>query len=119
MSQSLGRTIFGGIGVPVIGRIEGPILKAQRSPLPLPVRPHDAVRPGSASDSTRNRFRLLEGISPEVVEMLKDTPCSMKVFDLLRQINAVRQIDAADLIVGQHNFTLEDFPEICRGGSDN
>ncbi|TWA26185.1 RepB plasmid partitioning protein [Sinorhizobium medicae] len=38
--------------------------------------------------------------------MLKDTPCSMKVFDVLRQMNAVRQIEAADLMIGQHNFTL-------------
>lgn len=38
--------------------------------------------------------------------MLKDTPCSMKVFDDLRQMNAVRQIEAADLMIGQHNFTL-------------
>ncbi|MQX56246.1 RepB plasmid partition, partial [Sinorhizobium meliloti] len=52
------------------------------------------------------RFRLLEGISPEVAEMPKDTPCSMKVFDVLRQMNAVRQIEAADLMIGQHNFTL-------------
>ncbi|WP_088200039.1 plasmid partitioning protein RepB C-terminal domain-containing protein [Sinorhizobium meliloti] len=38
--------------------------------------------------------------------MLKDTPCSMKVFDVLRQMNAVRQIEAADLMIGQHNFAL-------------
>ncbi|WP_325051715.1 plasmid partitioning protein RepB C-terminal domain-containing protein, partial [Sinorhizobium meliloti] len=43
---------------------------------------------------------------PEVAEMLKNTPCSMKVFDVLRQMNAVRQIEAADLMIGQHNFTL-------------
>ncbi|WP_327437381.1 plasmid partitioning protein RepB C-terminal domain-containing protein, partial [Sinorhizobium meliloti] len=37
--------------------------------------------------------------------MLKDTPCSMKVFDVLRQMNAVRQIEAADLMIGQHKPT--------------
>ncbi|WP_272950636.1 plasmid partitioning protein RepB C-terminal domain-containing protein, partial [Sinorhizobium meliloti] len=36
----------------------------------------------------------------------RHTPCSMKVFDVLRQMNAVRQIEAADLMIGQHNFTL-------------
>ncbi len=56
--------------------------------------------------SVLRRFRLLEGISPETAEMLKDTPCSMKVFDILRQMTPVRQIEAADLMIGQNNFTV-------------
>lgn len=57
-------------------------------------------------EAVLRRFRLLEGISAEVAEMLKDTPCSMKVFDVLRQMSAVRQIEAADLMIGQNNYTL-------------
>jgi hypothetical protein len=57
-------------------------------------------------ESVIRRFRLLEGISPEAAEMLKDTPCSMKVFDILRQMSAVRQIEAADLMIGQNNFSI-------------
>jgi hypothetical protein len=57
-------------------------------------------------ESVLRRFKLLEGISPEAAEMLKDTPCSMKVFDILRQMTAVRQIEAADLMIGQNNFTV-------------
>lgn len=57
-------------------------------------------------ESVLRRFRLLEGISPEAAELLKDTPCSMKVFDILRQMTAVRQIEAADLMIGQNNFTV-------------
>lgn len=53
--------------------------------------------------SVLRRFRLLEGISAEAAEMFKDTPCSMKVFDILRQMSTVRQIDAADLMIGQNN----------------
>ncbi len=56
--------------------------------------------------SVLRRFRLLEGISSEAAEMLKDTPCSMKVFDILRQMSAVRQIEAADLMIGQNNFSI-------------
>jgi len=56
--------------------------------------------------SVLRRFRLLEGISAEAAEMLKDTPCSMKVFDILRQMSAVRQIEAADLMIGQNNFSI-------------
>lgn len=57
-------------------------------------------------ESVLRRFRLLEGISPEAADLLKDTPCSMKVFDILRQLSAVRQIEAADLMIGQNNFTV-------------
>lgn len=57
-------------------------------------------------ESVLRRFRLLEGISPEAAEMLKDTPCSMKVFDVLRQMSAVRQLEAADLMIGQNNFSI-------------
>lgn len=57
-------------------------------------------------ESVLRRYRLLEGISPEAAEMLKDTPCSMKVFDILRQMTAVRQIEAADLMIGQNNFSI-------------
>lgn len=54
----------------------------------------------------RRRFRLLDGICPEVVEMLKDVACPMKVFDELRRMTTIRQIEAADLMVGQNNFTV-------------
>jgi hypothetical protein len=56
--------------------------------------------------SVLRRFRLLEGISVEAAEMLKDTPCSMKIFDILRQMSSVRQIEAADLMIGQNNFSI-------------
>ncbi len=58
------------------------------------------------AESVMRRVRLLEGISPEAAETLKDSPCSMKVFDILRQMSAVRQIEAADLMIGQNNFTV-------------
>lgn len=57
-------------------------------------------------EAVLRRFRLLDGISPEAAGMLKDTPCSMKVFDILRQMTAVRQIESADLMIGQNNFTV-------------
>lgn len=61
---------------------------------------------GLQVDSVIRRFRLLDGISPEAAEMLKDTPCSMAVIDVLRHMSAVRQIEAADLMIGQHNFSI-------------
>src|SRR5690606_30745100 len=56
-------------------------------------------------ESVIRRVRLLGGISPEAAEMLKDTPCSLKVFDILRQMSAMRAIEAADLMIVQNNVS--------------
>lgn len=53
----------------------------------------------------RRRFRLLDGICPEAAEQLKDTSCPMKVFDFLRQMAPMRQVEAAELMIGQGNFS--------------
>lgn len=57
--------------------------------------------------SVQRRFRLLDGICAEAVELLKDTHCPMAVFDTLKRMVPLRQIDAAELIVGQNNFSLK------------
>jgi hypothetical protein len=41
--------------------------------------------------SIRARFRLLDGICEETADMLKDTNCSMRVFDMLRRMSPMRQ----------------------------
>lgn len=53
----------------------------------------------------QRRFRMLDGICAEAVEILKDTPCPMIVFDTLRQMAPIRQIEAAELMIGQGNFS--------------
>jgi hypothetical protein len=60
---------------------------------------------GLNATSIRRRFRLLDGIAPEVAEMLKETTCPMVVFDILRQMVPIRQLVAAELMIGQGNFT--------------
>jgi hypothetical protein len=60
---------------------------------------------GMEVGSVQRRFRLLNGICPDAVEMLKDTNCPMKVFDILRRMSSIRQIEAADFMLGQNNFT--------------
>lgn len=67
----------------------------------------------------RRRFRLLDGICPEVVEMLKDVACPMKVFDELRRMTTIRQIEAADLMVGQNNFTVPFAKALLAATPDN
>lgn len=61
---------------------------------------------GLEVQSIRARFRLLDGICDEAADMLKETNCSMKVFDMLRRMSTMRQIEAADLMIGQNNYTL-------------
>lgn len=60
---------------------------------------------GLNPQSIRRRFRLLEGICPDVAEMLKETICPMIVFDILREMVPMRQLVAAELMIGQGNFT--------------
>lgn len=60
---------------------------------------------GLGAGSIRRRSRLLDGICPEVVELLKDKPCPMKVFEILRPMKPLRQIAAAEIMTGQGNYT--------------
>lgn len=53
----------------------------------------------------RRRFRLLDGICPDAADLLKDTSCPMIVFDTLRLMAPLRQVEAAELMIGQGNFT--------------
>jgi hypothetical protein len=53
----------------------------------------------------QRRFRMLNGICAEAVELLKDTTCPLIVFELLRQMAPIRQVEAAELMIGQNNFS--------------
>lgn len=55
--------------------------------------------------SVRRRSRMLEGICPEAVELLKDSPCAFSTFDMLRRMVPFRQVEAAELMLGQNNFS--------------
>jgi hypothetical protein len=56
--------------------------------------------------SILRRSRLLDGICAEAVEVLKDSPCPMAVFDQLRRMAPARQSEAAELMIGQNNFSV-------------
>jgi ParB-like chromosome segregation protein Spo0J len=53
----------------------------------------------------RRRRSLLDGVCPEVVEMLKDRSVNPVTFDVLRKMKAVRQIEVAELLLAANNFT--------------
>jgi hypothetical protein len=60
---------------------------------------------GIAVPSIQRRARLMDGIGDEASEMLKDTPCPLTVFDTLRKMSPLRQMEAAELMIGHNNFT--------------
>lgn len=51
---------------------------------------------GLSQQTIKQRFRLLNGICAEVISLLGDTDCPANVFNLLRQMKPLRQIEAAD-----------------------
>lgn len=55
--------------------------------------------------SVRRRSRMLDGICSDAAELLKDSPCAMSVFDKLRKMVPLRQVEAAELMLGQNNFS--------------
>jgi AcrR family transcriptional regulator len=61
---------------------------------------------GLSPHTIRQRFRMLEGICTQVVEYLADKPCPSKIFKFLRHVKPLRQIEAAELMVGQNNFSM-------------
>lgn len=61
---------------------------------------------GLEVQSIQKRFRLLDGICEDAADILKAANCSIKVFDILRRMSSIRQIEAAELMVGQNNFTV-------------
>ena len=60
---------------------------------------------GLGVHTIQQRTRLLEGICPDAVALLQDAACPAGVFHLLRRMASVRQVEAAELMVGQGNFT--------------
>jgi len=55
--------------------------------------------------SVRRRRTLLDSISAEVVELLKDRTINPLTFEVLRKMKAPRQFEAAELMVSANNFT--------------
>ena len=52
-----------------------------------------------------SRKRMLEGISTEAVQLLKDKPISERTVVLLKNVKPLRQIEMAQLMVSGNNFT--------------
>ncbi len=56
-------------------------------------------------DRIRQRQHLLDGIAPEVVELLKTRMVGQAVFASLKKMKPMRQIEAAEMMVAANRFT--------------
>jgi len=65
--------------------------------------------------SVVRKAKLLEGICSEAVGLLKDKSCPMAIFDVLRKMNPIRQIEAAELLVNANNYTVSYISAILAG----
>ncbi|WP_294138505.1 plasmid partitioning protein RepB C-terminal domain-containing protein [Sphingomonas sp.] len=54
----------------------------------------------------RQRRNMLTGISPDVVELLKDKPVGQQAFQKLRKMKPIRQLEVAELMVSANNYTI-------------
>jgi hypothetical protein len=54
----------------------------------------------------RQKRTLLNGICPEVVELLKAKHCPINSFRYLRKMKPLRQIQAAELMIAANNYTV-------------
>src|SRR5271169_2844876 len=53
----------------------------------------------------KTKRTLLDGVCPEVAEMLKDKSVDTAVFSLLRKMKPMRQIETVELMSAMNNFT--------------
>ena len=61
---------------------------------------------GLSPQTIKQKFRLLNGICAEAISLLGDTDCPANVFNLLRQMKPLRQIEAAELMIGNRNLSV-------------
>ena len=54
----------------------------------------------------RTKINLLNGICPEVIELLKNREISPSIFPLLRKMKPLRQIECAELMLSLNNITV-------------
>ena len=65
--------------------------------------------------SVKRRVKMLDGICQDVVALLADKHCPIALFDILRKMKPLRQMDAAELMVGSNNYSLSYASAILAG----
>jgi hypothetical protein len=57
-------------------------------------------------NSIQRKARLLDGICQEVVGLMKDRMCPMAVFEILKRMKPLRQIEASELMIATNNYSV-------------
>jgi hypothetical protein len=65
--------------------------------------------------SLSRKVQLLDGLCEEVIGLMKDKMCPLTVFDVLRKMNSLRQIEAAELLINANNFSVSYASAILAG----
>jgi len=58
-----------------------------------------------AVKTVRNNRRLLQGICPEVVELLRDKQVAQETFSFFKQVRSLRQIEMAEVMVAAGTYS--------------
>lgn len=69
--------------------------------------------------SVRRRANMLNGVCAEATELLKDKNCPMAVFEILKKMQPLRQIQAAELMINANNFSVPYASAILAGTPRN
>lgn len=67
----------------------------------------------------RRRSRMLNGVCVEATELLKDKNCPMAIFELLKKMQPLRQIETADLMINANNYSVAYASAILAGTPRN
>jgi hypothetical protein len=65
--------------------------------------------------SISRKVQLVDGICGEAIGLLKDKMCPMAIFDVLRKMNPLRQIETAELLINANNFSISYASAILAG----
>ncbi len=65
--------------------------------------------------SLTRKVQLLDGICEEAIGLLKDKICPMAVFDVLRKMSPMRQVETAELLINANNFSVSYASAILAG----
>ena len=65
--------------------------------------------------SVQRKVRMLDGICEEAIALLKDKACTVAVFEALRRMKPLRQIEAAELLTNANNFSVHYASAILAG----
>lgn len=69
--------------------------------------PHDRIAAvlGVNERTVKRRVKLLNGICPDAAALLADKNCPAATFEVLKTLRPLRQLEAAELMCDQFNFT--------------